>query len=480
VPAAVRASAIVGGEGAVVGSVLILTDIAERREAEARIRHMAHHDALTDLPNRVFFRDRLAQALARARREGEAVAVLCLDLDRFKEVNDTLGHAAGDQLLEAVADRLRADVREADTIARLGGDEFAVVQTALTQPGGADALSRRIVEALSRPFDLGGNVLASVGASVGVALYPADGEDPDRLLRRADLALYRAKADGRGTHRFFEEQMDAQLRARAALERDLRGALAEERFELNYQPQVDLATGRLAGAEALLRWRHPERGMVPPAEFIPLAEETGLIVPIGEWVLATACREACGWPAPLRVAVNLSPVQFRQPGLAELVVRTLRCTGLDPTRLELEITEGVLLRDTDATVGALEALRALGVRIAMDDFGTGYSSLSYLRRFPFDKIKIDRSFVADLGRSGDAAEIVRAVIHLGRGLGMRANAEGVETAEQATLLRVAGCGEGQGYYFGRPVPAHEFAALVADGSTRDAVRAGPRTSPPTA
>jgi diguanylate cyclase (GGDEF)-like protein/PAS domain S-box-containing protein len=461
VPAAVRASAIVGAGGAVVGSVLILTDVTERREAEARIRHMAHHDALTGLPNRVLLRDRLGQALARARREGEAVAVLCLDLDGFKAVNDALGHAAGDRLLEAVAARLAASVREADTVARLGGDEFAVVQAGLAQPEAADALARRLVEALSRPFPLEGGHEAAVGTSVGVALFPADGDGPDGLLRRADLALYRAKAEGRGAHRFFEEAMDARLQARTALERDVRRALAEERFELHYQPQVDLATGRVTGAEALLRWTDPERGPVPPSEFVPLAEETGLIVPLGEWALRAACGEASRWPAPLRVAVNLSPVQFRKPGLAATVARVLRETGLEASRLELEITEGVLLRDTEATVAELRALRALGVRVAMDDFGTGYSSLGYLRRFPFDKIKIDRAFVADLGRSADAAAIVRAVVGLGHGLGMRANAEGVETAEQAAMLKAAGCGEVQGYHFGRPMPAGEFAALAA-------------------
>jgi predicted signal transduction protein with EAL and GGDEF domain len=320
------------------------------------------------------------------------------------------------------------------------------------------------VDALSRPFALEGGHEVSVGTSVGVALFPADGDGPDLLLRRADLALYRAKAEGRGTHRFFEEGMDARLQARTALERDLRRALAEGRFELHYQPQVELATGRVVGAEALLRWADPGRGMVPPSEFIPLAEETGLVLPLGEWALRAACEEASRWPAPLGVAVNLSPVQFRQPGLAGTVARVLRETGLDPARLELEITEGVLLRDTEATVAELRALRALGVRVAIDDFGTGYSSLGYLRRFPFDKIKIDRAFVADLGRSADAAAIVRAVVGLGRGLGMRANAEGVETAEQAALLRAAGCGEVQGYHFGRPMPAAEFATLIAAGA----------------
>jgi diguanylate cyclase (GGDEF)-like protein/PAS domain S-box-containing protein len=460
VPVAIRASAIVAREGGAVGSVLILTDITERRETEARIRHMAHHDALTGLPNRLLFRDRLQQALARAPRAGEGVAVLCLDLDRFKEVNDTLGHAFGDRLLEAVTERLQAGTREADTVARLGGDEFAVVQVGLAQPEGADALARRLTEALSRPFDLDGHEVL-VGTSVGVALFPVDGDDPERLLRRADLALYRAKAEGRGTHRFFEEQMDAHLRARRALEHDLRRAIAERRLELHYQPQVDLTDGRVVGAEALLRWRHPERGHVPPAEFVPLAEETGLIVPLGDWVLKTACAAAAAWRAPLQVAVNLSPVQFRQPDLAGAVERILRGSGLEPSRLELEVTEGVLLQETEATLATLRHLKALGVRIALDDFGTGYSSLSYLRRFPFDKIKIDRSFVRGLGQESGAAAIVRAVVALSRSLGMRSNAEGVETDGQAELLLAEGCGEVQGFRYGRPMPGDAFAALVA-------------------
>jgi diguanylate cyclase (GGDEF)-like protein len=420
--------------------------------SQTRARHLALHDALTDLPNRVLLAERLNQALVHARRHGDAPAVLCLDLDRFKEVNDAPGHPVGDLLLREVAARLRACTRETDTVARLGGDEFAVVQVGASQPAEAEALCGRLLEVLGAPCRLDGQEVV-VGASVGVALAPVDGDDPATLLRHADIALYRAKGEGRGTFRFFEEDMNRELQARRALERDLRRALDESRFELHYQPQVELGSGRTVGVEALLRWRHPERGVVPPNEFIPSAEETGLIVPIGAWVLRTACAQALAWPG-LRVAVNLSAAQFRQPGLAETVAQALRETGLDPGRLELEITEGVLLEDTVTAVTTLHALRSLGVRIAMDDFGTGYSSLSYLRRFPFDKIKIDKSFVADLdgSRSADAAAIVRAVVSLGSSLGMTTTAEGIEAEAQAELLRAEGCDEVQGYHFGRPMP----------------------------
>jgi diguanylate cyclase (GGDEF)-like protein len=443
--------------------------------SQTRARHLALHDALTDLPNRVLLAERLNQALVHARRHGDAPAVLCLDLDRFKEVNDALGHPMGDLLLREVAARLRACTRETDTVARLGGDEFAVVQVGASQPAEAEALCRRLLEVLGAPCRLDGHEVV-VGASVGVALAPVDGDEPATLLRHADIALYRAKGEGRGTFRFFEEGMNRELQARRALERDLRRALDEGRFELHYQPQVELGSGRTVGVEALLRWRHPERGSVPPNDFIPLAEETGLIVPIGAWVLRTACAQALAWPG-LRVAVNLSAAQFRQPGLAETVAQALRETGLEPDRLELEITEGVLLEDTVAAVTTLHALRGLGVRIAMDDFGTGYSSLSYLRRFPFDKIKIDKSFVADLdgGRSADAAAIVRAVVSLGSSLGMTTTAEGIEAEAQAELLRAEGCDEVQGYHFGRPMPPADLTRwLERQGGVGGGHARGPR------
>jgi len=433
--------------------------IQERRRAEDHIRHLAHHDALTGLPNRALFRDRLDQALASARRQGGMVAVICLDIDRFKEVNDCFGHPLGDKLLQAVATRLSETKRESDTVARLGGDEFAIVQTGLEQPEGADALVRRLLDVLSHAHDLDEHQLAA-GVSLGVAVSPVDSSDPDQLLKCADIALYRAKAEGRGTFRFFEREMDARLQARRELEQDLRRALLMEEFQLQFQPQLTVATQDITGFEALVRWHSPKRGMVSPADFIPIAEETGLIMPLGEWILRQACGEAASWPPHLKVAVNLSPVQFRQRDLASLVARTLAETGLAPERLEVEITEGVLLNDTEATLETLAQLKALGVRIAMDDFGTGYSSLGYLQRFSFDKIKIDRSFVIGLeDRSGGDA-IIRAVIALGRSLGISTTAEGVETEAQLAFLKDEKCGEVQGFHCGRPIPADQVGSWL--------------------
>ncbi|UHC15432.1 EAL domain-containing protein [Methylobacterium currus] len=429
-------------------------DVTEQRRAEQRIAHMALHDALTGLPNRVLFHRRLAEAMAAGTRLG----LLCLDLDHFKLVNDTLGHPAGDALLRQVAERLRACLDADGLVARLGGDEFAVLR-----PAGRDAvlgLADRIIAALGRPFALEGQDV-TIGVSIGIALAPEHGDDPDALLRKADTALYAAKADGRRTRRLFEPAMDAALQSRRALERDLRAAIAAESLEVHYQPLV--ATGSLAvtGCEALLRWRHPERGFVSPGEFIPVAEETGLIATLGEWVLRRACREAAGWPEAVRVAVNLSPAQFRTPDLVGTVARVLTESGLDPARLELEITEQVMLEESTANIAVLHRLRGLGLRIAIDDFGTGYASLSYLRAFPFDKIKIDRSFTAALGREATAGAIVQAVIGLGASLGITTLAEGVETAAQLTALHRSGCDEVQGFLFSRPVPAEEIRRLVA-------------------
>ncbi|MDO9712202.1 EAL domain-containing protein [Paracraurococcus lichenis] len=444
--------------GGPVGAVGVVIDVTESREAEARIAHLAHHDALTGLPNRILFRERLEEALARARRSG-SFAVLCLDLDRFKEVNDTLGHPIGDALLCAVAARLRSELRDTDILARLGGDEFAIVQSSVNQPHDATALARRLVEVVGAPFEVEGHQI-SVGASVGVAVAPGDGMDPDALLKAADMALYRAKADGRGTWRFFEPEMDARMQMRRALELDLRRALAAGEFEVHYQPIVGVADRRAQGLEALVRWRHPERGLVPPDRFIPLCEEIGLIVPLGEWVLERACAEAVAWPGIPKVAVNLSPAQFASPGLVDAVAAALAASGLAPARLELEITETVMLRETEATLAILHRLKALGVRIAMDDFGTGYSSLSYLQRFPFDKVKIDRSFIRGLDESRQSNAIVRAVADLCGGLDMTTTAEGVETEEQFVALRRKGCGEAQGYLFSRPLPAAEVPAML--------------------
>ncbi len=440
--------------------LVAIVDVTAKRQAEARIAHMAHHDALTGLPNRVLFHERLDETLMRVRRYAEIIAVLYLDLDQFKNVNDTLGHPVGDKLLVAVADRLRTCLRECDMIARFGGDEFAVLQIGLAGPHEAGAFAERIVTLLSEPYDIDGQQCA-IGASVGIALAPADGETAEQLLRNADIALYQAKEDGRRVFRFFEPGMGASLRARRTLELDLRKALAAGEFEVYYQPLVTLETGVISGFEALLRWHHPVRGTVAPAEFIPLAEEVGLIVPIGEWVLRQACAKAAAWPDDLKVAVNLSPVQFKKGNLPQVVFATLASAGLPAARLELEITESIFLANSETNLATLRRLRALGVGISMDDFGTGYSGLSYLRAFPFDKIKIDRSFISELGERADCMAIIKAITNLGSNLGIPTLAEGAETEKQLAWLREAGCTEMQGYLFSRPVPASEIAGLLS-------------------
>jgi diguanylate cyclase (GGDEF)-like protein/PAS domain S-box-containing protein len=440
--------------------LVAIMDVTAKRQAEARVAHMAHHDALTGLPKGVVSRARLDEALLRVRRDRDKFAVLYLDLDEFKNVNDTLGHAAGDKLLMAAAERLRTCLRGSDMVARFGGDEFAVLQMGLAGPPEAGILAERIVTLLSEPYDIEGQQVV-IGTSVGIALAPADGETSDQLLRNADMALYQAKEDGRCTFCFFQPGMGAILRAHHTLELDLRKALAAGEFELYYQPLVTLETGVICGFEALLRWHHPVRGMVAPAEFIPLAEEIGLIVPIGEWVLRQACAEAAGWPDDLKVAVNLSPVQFKKGNLPQMVFATLASAGLPAARLELEITESILLAESKANLATLRRLRALGVGISMDDFGTGYSGLSYLRAFPCDKIKIDRSFISELSESADCMAIIKAITNLGSNLGIPTLAEGVETKKQLAWLREAGCTEMQGYLFSRPVPASEIAGLLS-------------------
>ena len=439
------------------GWVATHEDITEQRRSEIRIEHMAHHDALTDLANRVLLNERLEHALIGAARRDEMVAIHHLDLDQFKAVNDTLGHPGGDKLLKMVADRLRLLVRENDTVARMGGDEFAIVQIA-ADPTDATTLAQRIIRTMSEPFDIDGH-RAMIGASIGIAVGPGDGLSPDELLRNADLALYRAKDEGRGTFRFFEPGMDLQMQVRRIMEHDLRKALAAGELELYYQPIVNLANNEISGFEALLRWNHPTRGLVAPNAFIPLAEEIGLIVPIGEWVIKQACATAALWPEDIHVAVNISAAQFRSPGLTQIIVAALAASGLCPTRLEIEITETVLLQDKETTLDALHQLRALGVRIAMDDFGTGYSSLTYLQCFPFDKIKIDRSFVKDIAENAGSLNIVRAVAALANGLGMKATAEGVETKEQLDTIISEGCTEMQGFLFSHPLPAREIERL---------------------
>ena len=434
------------------------TDITEEVEAQARANHLALHDALTGLANRVLFHQRLDGAFEGNRRDTQWISVLCLDLDHFKEVNDTLGHGFGDALLVKVAERLRLCVRPGDTVARLGGDEFAIIQVGVNGPDEAAALSLRIVDVIKDPFVIDGQEL-HIGVSIGAAVPDETINDPDKLLKCADIALYRAKQTGRGTVRFFEPRMDNELQARKSLEYEMRHALTREEFVLNYQPLIDLRTQRVTAVEALLRWQHPEHGPVSPETFIPIAEKCGLITPISEWVLRTACTQVLKWP-DLRVAVNLSPVHFRSRELIDTIKSVLKETGLAPERLELEITESVLIKDTAAALDILNALKALGVSIAMDDFGTGYSSLGYLNSFPFDKLKIDRSFISSLEDQEKSRAIVRSVLSLGESLQMTITAEGVEKVEQVEFLMREGCQQVQGYFFGRPVPARELTAFL--------------------
>jgi diguanylate cyclase (GGDEF)-like protein/PAS domain S-box-containing protein len=441
------------------GYLVAIVDITERRKAEARIAYMAHHDGLTNLPNRELYQERLKQALESGEGGNKRVAVLCVDLDLFKNVNDSLGHPVGDRLLKLVAERLRGQVRGNNLAARLGGDEFAVILPSDVSPNEASGFAARLINVLSAPYDLDGNEVV-IGASIGIALSPGDGESSEELMRNADLALYRAKEDGGGVHRFFEREMDRQAQKRRDMELDLRRALANGEFELHYQPLVHVASDSISGFESLLRWRHPAKGMISPADFIPVAEDIGLIVAIGEWVLREACAEAMKWPADIKVAINLSPVQFRSRNLVQIVISALAQSGLSPGRLELEITESVFLAETEANLAILHQLRELGVSISMDDFGTGYSSLSYLRSFPFDKIKIDRSFVKDLAKRSDSVAIVRAISGLGRSLNITTTAEGVETMDQLDWLRAEGCNEVQGFLFSAARPASEIEQLL--------------------
>jgi len=444
------------------GTVLGLhQDVTETRTHQREQAHWARHDVLTGLPNRHALMSALGQALPRTGR-GEEIAVVCLNLDRFKDVNDTLGHRAGDALLKQVAARLRHCVRQSDVAGRLGGDDFMVIQVGRPQPASATSLSRRLIEALSQPYDIDGQP-ALISVCVGVAVAPFDGEDAELLVKNAALALHRAKDEGRGLLRYFEPGMDQRLQARRQIEMDLREALDLQQFDLAFQPLVSMRDGSVAGVEALIRWVHPLRGRIPPLDFIPLAEETGLIIPIGRWVLDRACSLAAQWPDSVRVAVNVSPVQFRSNTLVQDVMHALDNAKLAPNRLELEITEAVLMRDSAHAVSMLRTLRELGVRISMDDFGTGFSSLSYLRQFPLDKIKIDRSFVQGVDSSVQALAIVKSIRHLAAALGMSTTVEGVETPEQLRAIALAGCDDVQGYVFSQPRPAGDIAALIANG-----------------
>jgi diguanylate cyclase (GGDEF)-like protein/PAS domain S-box-containing protein len=454
------------------GHVATVEDITEQKRAAEQVNHLARHDVLTNLPNRLYLRERMSAEVMSARRDRQ-LAVLCLDLDEFKAVNDTQGHPAGDALLLQVADRLRSLVGDDGFLARLGGDEFAALLP-VTNEAAALIQGQTIAAALAQPFTVNG-CLTVVGASIGIALAPTHGADADVLLKRADIALYQAKAEGKGVARLFEPAMAEQLVERRALEADMRQAIGRGEFELFYQPLIDIEEDAVSGVEALLRWRHPRLGLLAPDRFIALAEETGLIVPIGEWVLRQACAEAARWAEPLKVAVNLSPVQFRSDTLVASVVSALANAGLPPMRLELEITENVLLQDSEANMAILRRLRELGVRIALDDFGTGYSSLSYLRRFPFDKVKIDKCFVGGEGGGVDGAAIIGAVTGLCRNLGIATTVEGIENEDQLERVRAEGCDEAQGYLFSRPQPLDElkrlFPALRGQGRSREMRRA---------
>jgi diguanylate cyclase (GGDEF)-like protein/PAS domain S-box-containing protein len=446
-----------GADGQAQYLLVMTEDVTEKRRAEAQIKHLAHHDPLTNLPNRASFNAHLAEAIDRADATGGGFAALCIDLDRFKEVNDVFGHSVGDALLCQVSVRMR-EVAGNAFIARLGGDEFTIIVQGGDQPEAAAIFANRLLEAMGPEFEIEGQRLRAA-LSVGIAVYPSDGINAATLLSNADAALYRSKEDGRGAIRFFEAEMDKRLRERHAIQQDLQSAIARGELELYYQPQAAIG-GRIIGFEALLRWHHPSRGLIPPMTFIPIAEESGLIVQIGEWVLREACREAAAWPIQLQVAVNLSPVQFRHGELPTLVHTVLLETGLAAHRLELEITEGVLIADFSRAVSVLRRLKALGVRIAMDDFGTGYSSLSYLQSFPFDKIKIDQSFISNLEHNQQSAAIVRAVVSLAHGLGLPVIAEGVESSAQLEFLTRETVDEVQGYLLGRPYPIKHYAELI--------------------
>lgn len=432
-------------------------EIAGREQSEARVRHLADHDLLTGIGNRRRFREQMIRSLGRTGHG--SLAVLVLNLDRFQTINETLGHGAGDLLLRTVAERLHDCIGDGDRIARLGGDEFGVIQTGVSKPEDAARMAERVMEALSLPNEFNGGE-AAMSCSIGIAIAPNDGTDPEDLLRSADMALHRAKADGPGSCRFFEAEMNARAQARRLLEADLRKALSAGEFELFYQPLLDLASNTISGCEALLRWRHPDRGIISPAEFIPLAEENGLIVPIGEWVLRQACTDAARWPGDTKLAVNLSAAQFRSSDLLGTVVSALAGSGLAADRLELEITETLILSEDKQTTRVLHGLREFGAKISMDDFGTGYSSLSYLRKFPFDKIKIDQCFVKDMSQHDGSLAIVRAITSLASSLGMTTTAEGVETEEQLQLLKLQGCSQAQGYLISRPVSARDILAAL--------------------
>ncbi len=458
------------GAGIAVPAVFAWMREREQRRAEEQVRYLEEHDALTGLANRTAFGDGLADAITRMHHDRTHIAVLCLDIDKFKEINDAADHSGGDQVLRDIGARIQATLRQGDLIARLGGDEFAIALVDITNLGDVMAFMNRLVEALRRPLQVMGKDML-VTTSVGIALAPADGDTATTVLRHAGIALARAKGDGGQRMCFFEQSMDKALQRRRMVEHELRLALGREEFEVVYQPQYDLATEQQCGSEALVRWHHPVHGKIAPGHFISVAEDTGLIVPLGEWVLRRACSDAVNWPEPLFVSVNLSPAQFRDGDVAETVAQVLNETGLPPERLELEITESLLINDTEEVLGKLNRLRQLGVHIAMDDFGTGYSSLSYLARFPFSKIKIDRQFIRNMTRDPAMRAIVKTIIALGKSLDVTITAEGVETEEQAAMLREFGCPQVQGFLYGYPGAAemrHQAPGQQGDADQRGA------------
>lgn len=457
-----HAAPLYGPDGRVSSLLMVMRDISERANAESQVHYLAHYDLLTGLPNRALYRDRLLQAMAQAKRTSTLVAVMFMDIDHFKDVNDSLGHAIGDQLLKEIAQRIRACVRETDTVARFGGDEFGLIQTNLNTVEGTADLADRLIKEIGQPFHIEGHEIHTA-ASIGVTIYPFDDHKAEEILKNADMAMYKAKREGRGRYQFYIAELNKIIQQRTAIERDLRTALQKDQLRLHYQPQLDLTTGQVVGVEALLRWQHPERGDISPVEFIPVAESTGLIMPIGEWVLRTACQQARAWQdaglPPVRVAINLSAVQFRHKNLHETITQALSDSSLDPRWLEIELTESLIMKDVRTTIDTLQHLHELGVQISIDDFGTGYSSLSYLTRFPISKIKLDKSFVRDVDKK-DGAAIAHTVITLGHSLNMKVMAEGVETVEQLRFLREHGCNEVQGYYFGRPMPASAIERML--------------------
>ena len=457
-------------DGRVAGSVIVFHDVSAVRAMALQMSHLAQHDPLTDLPNRMLLTDRITQAISSAHRNGRTLAILFLDLDGFKQVNDSLGHAIGDELLRSVATRLTACVRHSDTVSRLGGDEFVVLLSELKHAEDAATSANKILTALTAPQHVAQHELV-ITASIGLSICPADGQDAETLIKHADTAMYQAKQSGRNNYQFFRASMNARSAERQSLEEGLRHALERKEFVLHYQPKIDLKTGAITGAEALVRWQHPDRKLTFPLQFVPIAEECGLILPIGQWVLRQACREARAWQdAGLRaipVAVNVSSVELRRAEFMSNVSTILKDTRLDPRYLELELTERVLMQHVESTASTLKALKDMGVTLAVDDFGTGYSSLSYLRRFPIDALKLDQSFVQEMTSDAKDAIIINAVINLGKSLKQRVIAEGVETAGQSAFLHAHGCDEGQGYYFSRPMVAQQFAKLLATGISAD-------------